>query len=297
MDLKKHFSGFLTVGVYLASTNEKIRGRIEAAANSVMKAAQQSIQTIDRHRELISDAADHLNGEFVAELEYSQADELKVIGKIESELVQHYNQTIWQAQFEEFSRELEDKANELKALEKELDDKEKSIEETVKARVAEASARLREEETSSRHLFESALKKAENIVDQNKITRFAYSTISRFQEEFGNIMGSSDVELITKLFQDTIEPFQTTKIVTDKDGNKVKITTNTFSDNCYQDLFFFFYKYYSELMEIQTEEGRVPSTAEELARIFQKKKTDAADIVKSLHEKHKAKQDVISLEI
>ena len=82
-----------------------------------------------------------------------------------------------------------------------------NIEETIRARVAEAEARMREEGTTSRHLFESALQKADKVIDQNKITRFAYSTISKFQEEFHNIQGNSDVELITKFFQDTIEPF------------------------------------------------------------------------------------------
>lgn len=290
MDILKKFTGYPTITQYLSSTNTTIKKIVEIAANNVLKAANQSVQSIEKNRAMISDVADHLDNEFVTELGFSQADEIKEINKLEREFFQHYNKVIWQEEFKEFSKDFSNKANELELLEAELREKEANIEETIRARVADAEAKMREEGTTSRHLFESALVKADKVIDQNKVTRFAYSTISKFQEEFHNIMGNSDVELITKLFQDTIEPFQATKMITDKDGNRVKVVTNTFSEDCYQDLFFFFYKYYNELTEMYSENEELPSTADELARIFQKKKMDASDIVKNVHQKREAKQ-------
>jgi len=290
MDMLNLFEGYSTITQYLSSTNGKIKKIVEIAANNVVKAAQQSIQSIEKNRNLISDVADHLDNEFVNELGFTQAEEIKEINRLEKEFYQHYNRIIWEKQFGEFSRDLTNKSNELELRAMELLEREANIEEIIRARVAEAEAKMREEGTTSRHLFESALQKAEKVIDQNKITRFAYSTISKFQEEFHNIQGNSDVELITKLFQETIEPFQSTKIITDKDGKKVKVVTNTFTEDCYQDLFFFFYKYYNELTEVNGETGHLPSTAEELARIFQKKKMDAAEVVKHVHKQREMKK-------
>lgn len=290
MDMLNLFEGYSTITQYLSSSNGKIKKIVEIAANNVIKAAKQSIQSIEKNRNLISDVADHLDNEFVNELGFTQAEEIKEINRLEKEFYQHYNRLIWESEFSEFSRDLANKSNELELREKELLEREANIDETIRARVAEAEARMREEGTTSRHLFESALEKADKVIDQNKITRFAYSTISKFQEEFHNIQGNSDVELITKIFQDTIEPFQSTKIITDKDGKKVKVVTNTFTEDCYQDLFFFFYKYYNELTEIFAEINELPSTAEELARIFQKKKMDASEVVKHVHKQREAKK-------
>lgn len=292
MDILKSFSGYSTVIQYLSGQNGKIRKIVEIAALNVTKAAKESVRKIEKNRELISDVADHLDNEFVSELEFSQADEIKEINKLEKEFYQYYNKAVWSAEFNDFNRELVNKSNELELLAIELREKEANIEETITIRVADAEEKMREQGTTSRHLFESAMVKAEKIIDQNKVTRFAYSTISRFQEEFLNIQGNSDVEFITRLFQDTIEPFQSTKIITDKDGNKVKIVTNTFSEDCYQDLFFFFYKYYNELVDIYQKEKELPSTADELARIFQKKKSETKDIVQNIHNKREAKQKV-----
>ncbi len=292
MDILKNFSGYSTVIQYLSSQNGKLRKIVEIAALNVTKAAKESVQKIERNRELISDVADHLDNEFVTELGFTQADEIKEINKLEKEFHQYYNKTVWSAEFHDFNQELVNRSNELELLAKELRDKDANIEETIKIRVADAEEKMREQGTTSRHLFESAMVKAEKIIDQNKVTRFAYSTISRFQEEFLNIQGNSDVEFITRLFQDTIEPFQSTKVITDKDGNKVKIVTNTFSEDCYQDLFFFFYKYYNELVDIYQKDNTLPSTADELSRIFQKKKSETKDIVQNIHNKREAKQKV-----
>lgn len=290
MDMLKLFEGYTTITQYLSSTNGKIKKIVEIAANNVLKAAQQSVQAVEKNRNLISDVADHLDNEFVNELGFTQAEEIKEINRLEKEFHQHYNRLIWENEFSEFNRDLTNKNNDLELREKALREKEANLDEIIRARVAEAEAKMREEGTTSRHLFESALQKAAKVIDQNKITRFAYSTISKFQEEFHNIQGNSDVELITKLFQDTIEPFQSTKIITDKDGKKVKVVTNTFTEDCYQDLFFFFYKYYNELTEVYGETSELPSTADELARIFQKKKMDASEVVKHIHQKQGEKK-------
>lgn len=292
MDILKNFDSYNTVIQYLSSKNGKIRKIVEIAALNVTKAARESVQKIEKNRDLISDVADHLDNEFVSELDFSQADEIKEINKLEKEFHQYYNKAIWSTEFSNFNLDLTNRSNELELLAKELREKEANIEETIKIRVADAEEKMREKGTTSRHLFESAMVKAEKIVDQNKVTRFAYSTISRFQEEFSNIQGNSDVEFITRLFQDTIEPFQSTKVITDKDGNKVKIVTNTFSEDCYQDLFFFFYKYYNELVDIYQKDEALPSTADELSRIFQKKKPETKDIVKNIHVRREAKQKV-----
>lgn len=288
----KKFTGYPTILTYLSSQNGRLRKIVEIAALNVFNAASQAIQIISRNRTRISDVADHLDNEFIAELNFTQAEEIKEINNLEKEFHLYYNKAIWSEEFKEFNKDLVNKALELEQIEHELREKEANIEEIIRARVADAEARMREEGTTSRSLFNSALLKADKVVDQNKITRFAYSTISRFQEEFLNIQGTSDVEFITKLFQDTIEPFQSTKIITDKDGNKVKVVTNTFSEPCYQDLFFFFYKYYNELTEIYQETEEIPSTAEELARIFQKKKKDAEEVIQSVHQKRTARQNL-----
>lgn len=285
MDLLEKYKGYSTIVQYLAVQNGRLRKIVEMAAFNVVNAAAQTIGSIEKTRARLSDVADHLDNEFVSELDFTPAEEIKEINRLESEFHQFFNKTIWDQEFKEFNQDLKEKSRELNLLEQDLRSKEANIEETIRIRVADAEARVREEGTSSRALFESALVKAEKIIDQNKITRFAYSTISRFQEVFEFIEGTSDVEYITKLFQETIEPFQSTKIITDKDGNRVKIVTNTFSEDCYQDLFFFFYKYYNELTEMHLENGELPSTADELSRIFQKKKMDAEDIIKSVHSK------------
>ena len=46
----------------------------------------------------------------------------------------------------------------------------------------------------------------------------------------------------------------------------------------------FFYKYYNELLEIHRERGELPSTADELTRIFQKKKKDVKEIIEEMRQ-------------
>lgn len=231
-----------------------------------------------------------MDGEFISELELSQAEEIEEISKIEGEFNTYYNRELWRREFKGIDHDLlkkakalEKKVQELKQKESELTKKEAEIENIIHARVEDVKERLLLESTSSRGLFKSALSKAEKVFDQNKITRFVYSTISRFQEDFHKIQDIRDVEYITRLFQDTIQTFQKTRVVTDKDGKLITIVINQFSEDCYQDLFLFFYRYYNELTEIYSREQMLPSTAEEIARIFQKKSKEAQDIVKDIH--------------
>ncbi|NNK93520.1 MAG: hypothetical protein HKP41_04125 [Desulfobacterales bacterium] len=44
----------------------------------------------------------------------------------------------------------------------------------------------------------------------------------------------------------------------------------------------FFYKYYNELVEIYQTGGELPSTADELARIFERKKKDISEIISEM---------------
>jgi hypothetical protein len=283
MSVSEKFNEFSTITKYLTSGNERLHEIIESAANNVIGAVNQSIEVIRKNRERISDAADHMDGEFIAELQISQTEEIEEIAEIEREFTSFYDTTIWRKEFENIEKELLQQARILEKKAQELKSKEADIEKIIYARVADVKARIREESTSSRGLFKSALSKAPKVFDQNKITRFVYSTISRFQDDFNKIQDIRDVEYITKLFQDTIQAFQKTRVVTDKDGKLITIIINQFSEDCYQDLFLFFYKYYNELTEIYNREKVLPSTAEEIARIFQKKKKDAHDIVKNMH--------------
>jgi hypothetical protein len=224
-----------------------------------------------------------MDGEFIAELGLSQKEEIEEIARIESEFNSFYDKSLWRQEFENIDKELSKQAKKLEKKARELNAKEADIEKIIYARVADFKERIREESTSSRGLFKSALTKAEKVLDQNKITRFVYSTISKFQEDFDKIQDVMDVEYLTKFFQDTIKAFQTTRLVTDKAGKPITITINQFSEDCYQDLFLFFYKYYNELTEIYNREKQLPSTAEEIARIFQKKKIDVHDMVQEMH--------------
>lgn len=277
--------GAHTTSKYLKNESETLKRSIEKVTLTVHAAANQSMMEIEKNRERISDATDHLDGVFVSTLDISQAAEIVEISKIESELNTYFDKAVHQRAFKNFSKELHKQVKELEEREKGLKRREEQIEKTIAARMAAAEAKIIRESTSSKGLLDSALQKAEKVFDQNKITRFAYSTISRFQTEFEKVSDVRDVEFITKLFQETIEPFQKTKMVADKDGKLIKIVINSFTESCYQDLFFFFYKYYNELLEIYEKEKELPSTAQELARIFRTKQKDAEEIIANMHKR------------
>ncbi len=278
-------AGAHTTSKYLKAENELLKKAVEKVTLTVHASANQAMMAIEKNRERISDATDHLDGVFVSSLQISQAAEIVEITKIGEELNAYFDKAVHQRAFKNFSDELHQQVRELEERQKDLKRREDKLEKTIAARMAAAEARIIRESTSSRGLLESALQKAEKVFDQNKITRFAYSTISRFQNEFDRVHDVRDVEFITKLFQETIEPFQKTKMVADKDGKLIKLIINSFTESCYQDLFFFFYKYYNELLEIYEKEKEIPSTAVELARIFKSKQKDAEEIIANMHKR------------
>jgi hypothetical protein len=63
------------------------------------------------------------------------------------------------------------------------------------------------------------------------------------------------------------------------------VITNSFSDDCYQDLFLFFYKYYNELLDLYEANQKLPSTADELSRIFKKKRKGAEQIIAQMRKR------------
>lgn len=278
-------AGAHTTSKYLKSEHSALKKAVENVTLTVHAAANQSMMAIEKNRERISDATDYLDGVLLTALNISQAAEIIEISKIEKELNAYFDKAVHQRAFKNFNKELHKQVKELEGREKALKRKEEQLEYTIQSRLAAAEARIIKESTSSKGLMDSALQKAEKVFDQNKITRFAYSTISRFQSEFEKVPDVRDVEFLTKLFQETIEPFQKTKMVADKDGKLIKIIINSFTESCYQDLFFFFYKYYNELLEIYENDKELPSTAHELARIFRTKHKDAEEIIANMHKR------------
>jgi hypothetical protein len=272
-----------TISRYLNIENTTVKHAVASITSTVQAAANQSVQTIRKNRERISDATDHLDGVLEEELNLPQAKEIQEISIIAHELDLYFDRIVSRQAFPDLFQDLEERLAQLEQKEAQLQQKEAQLETIIHKRVADAEAKAKEESTSSRGLFESALLKSEKVFDQNKITRFVCSTISRFQDEFERIQRDRDVEHVTRLFQETIEPFQTTKVIADKDGKLVKIITNSFSDACYQDLFLFFYKYYNELMDIYLSKNELPSTAEELSRVFKKKRKGAEQIIAQMH--------------
>lgn len=277
------------IAKYLVAENDAVRNAIMSIISTVQAAANQSVQTIRDNRERISDLTDHLDGVFTAALKMSQSEEIEEIGVLAREIDIYYSRIVGREGLPELLCDLDERAARLEAREKRLQQKENQLEKIIHKRVTHAEARAKEESTSSKGLFESALRKSEKVLDQNRITRFVCSTISRFQDEFERIRASRDVEHVTRLFQQTIEPFQTTKMVADKNGKLTTVISSSFSEDCYQDLFLFFYKYYNELLDIYEAEKALPSTADELARIFRKKRKGAEQIIAQMHKRPQSK--------
>ena len=191
--------GANTVSKYLDADNDRLKKIIGMVAYNVSAAAKQASQALVRDRERVSDVADHLDGEFIRELEVDQVTEIEEIARINSELEQYFNNTIMKLAFKNFNLSLLKQLRELEKKEGELREREQSIEKIVNKRISELREQITRDSTTARGFFESALSKAEKVFDQNKITRFAYSTISVFQEEFFDLQGTHDVEQVTKL--------------------------------------------------------------------------------------------------
>lgn len=273
-------TGAEALNSYLKSDHDEVRRAFTKLTSTVHAAANQSIQNIQRNRERISEATDHLDGVLIRELDFSQAEEIKEIALIAHELDRYFDEAICRKGLIRLFKEVEDRVAR-------LEEREAHLEQIIRQRVSDAEQKAKIESTTSKGLFESALAKADTIVDQNRITRFVCSTISRFQEEFELIQSATDVEHLTRIFQETIEPFQTTKLVAGKDGRLVKVTANSFPEDCYQDLFLFFYKYYNELMDLYDANNELPSTADELSRIFKKRKKGVEQIISEIRQRNK----------
>jgi hypothetical protein len=284
METPEALPGAETISKYLAQDNERVRKIVGMVAYNVTAAARQAAQALINDRERVSDATDHLDGEFISELNMEQATEIKEITKIGTELQHYFDTTIMKLAFKNYGKEVKQQLEELEKREAEIREKEKEVERVVNERVAELQQQMSRDVSSARVFFENALAKAEKVFDQNKMTRFAYAAISIYQDEYFGLQGSNDVARITKLYERAIEPFQVTKMVMDKEGNLNKVTTNPFSEECCQDLFMFFYKYYNELLEIHRGRGELPSTADELTRIFHKKKKDVKEIIEEMRQ-------------
>lgn len=282
MESLKILPGADTVSKYLAAENDRIKKIISMVAYNVTAAAKQAAQALVRDRDRVSDVADHLDGEFIRELEVDQVTEIEEISKINVELESYFNNTIMKLAFKNFNTSLLKQLRELEQKEAVLREREQNIEKIVNKRISELREQITRDSTTARGFFESALSKAEKVFDQNKITRFAYSTISIFQEEFFDLQGTHDVEYVTKMYQKAIEPYQITKMVMDRDGKLKKVVSNQFTEECSQDLFMFFFKYYNELLDLFHEVGEMPPVADELARIFQRKKKDVSEIISDM---------------
>ncbi len=274
--------GAATVNKYLASDNEKIKTIVGMVAGNVTAAAKLAARNLVRDREHIAEIADHLDNEFITELNVDQSEEIKEITRIEKELGRYFDNTIIKLAFRHYDTVLLKHVRELERKEAELRDRERDIERIISKRISKLRKQITRDSTTARGFFESAVAKAEKHFDQNKITRFAYSTISLFQEEFFNLQGTHDIGNITKLYQKAIEPYQITKMVMEKDGKLKKVITNQFTNDCSPDLFLFFYTYYNELLNIYHTEGILPPTADELARIFHKRKKDVSEIISKM---------------
>jgi len=284
METPEALPGAETISKYLAKDNDRIRKIVGMVAYNVTAAARQAAQVLINDRERVSDVTDHLDGEFISELNMEQATEIREITKIGYELQHYFDTTIMKLAFKNYGKEVKKQLQELEQKEAEIREKEQDIERIVNERVAVLRRQITRDVSSARGFFESALAKAEKVFDQNKMTRFAYATISNYQEEYYNLQGSNDISRITRLYERTIEPFQVTKMVMNKDGSLKKVTTNPFSEECCQDLFMFFYKYYNELVDVHQTTGELPSTADELTRIFQKQKRDVKEIIAEMRQ-------------
>ncbi len=287
MGLPEKLVDYPHLSKYLQVDNARVRNAVGKLAATVHASANQANQGIQRNRQSISDAADYLDGVLMTELAFSQAEELLAIAAIEKELSSFFEQVVLDQAFSGLGQEMESQRQSLAGREEELRRKEEELDRIISLRVAEAEAKVKREITTSRGLLESASTKTDNIFEQNKITRFACATISRFQEEFVKLQDSRDVEQATRLFQETVEPFQTTRMTTNKEGKLVKVVVSSFCDACYQDLFFFFYKYYNELIEMYEKEQKLPGIADELARIFSKKPKGAEEIIAEIFNRKK----------
>ncbi len=266
-----------TVVKYLNCSNIYVQRAVEQLIMNVHSMATQTAGVIQRNRELLSDATDHLDGILSGQLNMTQAEEIQEIIRIGEELSGHFDKKIQQLVFPESVQDLDEKKRMLIRQECKLRQWEKELEK--EKRISEVGEHTHQELASANKLLLSALKKTERVFDQNKISRFVYSTILKFQWEFTAQHVRRDADYLSRLFLQTIEPIQQTEKVAKRGGKDHRMVVNTFSDSCYDDLFSFFCKYYYELLELYEEKGSIPSTADEVNRIFKNKGEDAGTVI------------------
>ena len=136
--------------------------------------------------------------------------------------------------------------------------REQDIERIITLRVDEIKAQIVKESTTARGFLESALAKVDKVLDKNKVTRFAYSTISVFQEEFFELQGTHDLEYITKLYYEVMSSFQVAKMVMGKDGKLRKTVADQFGEGVNQDLFSLFFQILQRVARYLSGRGRTP---------------------------------------
>ncbi len=276
-----------TIDKYLSVENRDVQTALGKIVSAVQAAASQSIETIQREREIISDVSDYLDGVLSQHLNISQIEELRDITLLSQELEVFFNRIVFRRALPDLYEEFIEKDEQLKTLEKNLEEQE-----TIETELSVSKQNFEEPledpvhySTTSKGLFENAFKRAEKVIEQNKITRFVSSTVFRFYEEFDQLEKNRDISYISKLFQETIEPFQFNKVGTSDDGKITKFTENGFSKESYQNLFLFFYRYYNELLDIYEQKQKLPSANEELDRIFRKKTKGIEKIISQMHSK------------
>ncbi len=278
-----------TIDKYLSAENRDIQIALGKIISAVQAAASQSIDTVQREREIISDVSDYLDGVLSQHLKISQVEELRDIALLSQELEFFFDRIVFRRTFPDLYEELTEKTKQLKAQQKTLkkyqeqeQNKNKHNDETSPA------TGLDSHPATSKSLFENAFHKADKVIEQNKITRFVSSAIFRFHEEFDQLEKTRDVGYISKLFKKTIEPFQLSKVSTDDNGQFTKHTVNTFSNKSYQNLFLFFYSYYNELLDLYEKDEKLPSPNEELDRILRKEPVGVEKIISQMHAKRTA---------
>ena len=104
MESLKILPGAVTVSKYLGADNDRLKKIVGMLASNVTAAAKQAAQALVRDRERVSDVADHLDGEFIRELDVEQVTEIEEISRINSELEQYFNNTIMKLAFKNIAQ-------------------------------------------------------------------------------------------------------------------------------------------------------------------------------------------------
>ncbi len=270
---------------YLNCSSNNVQKAVEQVVLNVHSMAAQTAELIQKNRDLLSDVTDHLDGILSSHLNITQTEEIKEIIRIGEELSGQFDKKIQQLVFSGSGQVLDEKKRILARRESELKRREKELEKEIHKRVMAVREDSCQEVASANELLLNTLKKTETVLDQKKITRFVYSTISKFQGEFTAEHVMLDVDYLSKLFLQTIKPFQQTKKVVEKGGKCHEIVVNTLSDSRYQDLFFFFCKYYYELLDLYKKEGRIPPVADEETRIFKSREKNVRNIIANMQKR------------